>query len=171
MYTHFGEGTILKAPLPLCEGISSTLKSRVRQREANTWLKWTLHKHLTKPKLVSLKAVAMPGPSTQPKTEATGIVQAVVRIHSRQSLQHMRQATIREGNALRPVNIPIEGAANMGGEEGREIVEYLVIQKWIRKGQEGVWKIWGTTQETTMQDVNRALEAKKAGKKASLKAK
>jgi protein MBA1 len=78
--------------------------------------------------VVTNKAVKLP-------IEKSGLRQAVVRISSRQSL------TRYKGDGT---PVPRTGTE-------KEIREYLVIQKMLIKGTEEPWKVWGTTDETTLE--------------------
>lgn len=156
MYEQFASGDFLGRDPPMCEGLLASLRTRVGNRQVNTWLKWTLHKYLSKPRLVSYKVVVMPGEKGVSRREQSGLQQAVVRIHSLQSLQHMKRESVRgDDGKLVTRETPIEGAANMGGKDGKETVEYIVVQKWLRRGKHGPWMIWGTTGETTLRDLDK----------------
>jgi len=169
MYTHFASGNLAPMESQICEGLLGSLRSRVSQRNANTSLKWTLHKYLSRPRLASYRAAVYPSQKGETASERNGLVQAVVRIHSLQSLQHVKRTssrdatgklTVREvladaqGRELEPV---AEGALP---KDAKESVEYFVIQKSLRRGKEGPWMVWGTAEETTLEKIRR--EDKKA---------
>lgn len=42
-------------------------------------------------------------------------------------------------------------------EDIKEITEFLVIQKRLWKGTDEKWKVWGTTEETTIEGMKEAL--------------
>ena len=164
MYTNFASGNLSYLEPRLCEGILGSLKQRVSQRSPNTALKWTLHKHLSKPRLASYKAALMPKQKDQLSGESNGVVQAVVRLHTLQSLQHLKRITLRDdmGKIVeREVVVDVHGREVPPVEDGavpkdaKEAVEYFVIQKSLRKGKEGPWKVWGTAEEMTMERINR----------------
>lgn len=71
--------------------------------------------------------------------------QAVVRIRSRQSLRRVG----RDGQAI------VEGTGE--GANIKEITEFVVIQRRLWKGVEEKWKVWGTTEETTLKGMAEAL--------------
>jgi hypothetical protein len=49
---------------------------------------------------------------------------------------------------------------DIGDEEQKESVEYVVMQRTIRKGKLGEWQIWGFTEETSLAQVEKELAAK-----------
>ena len=164
MYTNFANGNLAPVEPRLCEGIFGSLKQRISQRSPNTALKWTLHKHLSKPRLASYKAALMPKQKDQSSSESNGVIQAVVRIHTLQSLQHLKRIHLRDSSGdlvEREVVVDVHGREVPSVEDGavprdaKEAVEYFVIQKSLRKSKEGPWKIWGTAEEMTMERINR----------------
>ena len=88
----------------------------------------------------------------EPKHERTSIQQAVVGIRSMQSLQRVKK--IREkGGVIREV--VEEGSVGAAGGEGRDVTEYFVIQRMQRRGKQGDWMIWGTTDAITLEDIQK----------------
>ena len=90
------------------------------------------------------------------------MVQAVVRLHSLQSLQHVKRVAVRhpsKASVTKEVLVDSQGrelpdsaaenAEEAARKSAKELVEYLVIQKSLRKSKEGPWMIWGTAEETT----------------------
>ncbi|KAI7094388.1 hypothetical protein KC352_g39477, partial [Hortaea werneckii] len=164
MYEHFAAGNLTPMENQICEGMLGSLRSRIAQRNPNTGLKWTLHKYLSRPKLASYRAAIFPEQKGEKNTERNGIIQAVVRIHSLQSLQHIKRMSTRDANqklVVREVPVDSQGREMELLKEGaipanaKDAVEYVVIQKMIRKGKEGRWMIWGTTEETTMSKIKQ----------------
>ncbi|KAI7567596.1 hypothetical protein KC346_g20701, partial [Hortaea werneckii] len=164
MYEHFAAGNLTPMENQICEGMLGSLRSRIAQRNPNTGLKWTLHKYLSRPKLASYRAAIFPEQKGEKNTERNGIIQAVVRIHSLQSLQHIKRMSTRDANqklVVREVPVDSQGREMEPLQEGavpanaKDAVEYVVIQKMIRKGKEGRWMIWGTTEETTMSKIKQ----------------
>lgn len=49
-----------------------------------------------------------------------------------------------------------DGVLVPGTGEPKECQEYVVIQKRLWKGKEEGWMVWGTVQETTMEEVLEA---------------
>lgn len=68
--------------------------------------------------------------------EGAAIRQAVVRIRSIQSLKRTVHGSLHHEDS---------GAKDPG--EGKQMDEYLVIQRNIWKGKEQPWMVWGTIQE------------------------
>lgn len=53
-----------------------------------------------------------------------------------------------------------ETRANTYQGEVKQITEYVVIQRRLWKGVEEPWIIWGTVQETTMEDWDLTISPK-----------
>lgn len=70
-------------------------------------------------------------------------MQVVVKIKSTQSLQR-----IAKGNHEKV------GTDGHGSQDApKTLVEYVVLQRMMLDGKESPWRIWGTTQETKVDDV------------------
>lgn len=85
-------------------------------------------------KLISYRAARLP-------VEGAAVMQAVVRIASRQKLT--RWAKGKDGG--------MEIVPGSGKE--KNVVEYVVIQRLYEDWREGQWQVWGTTKETTLKDI------------------
>lgn len=166
MYEQFAFGNMQPIESNLCGGLLSSLRSRIAERPQNVYLKWRLHKYLSKPKLSSFKVAKAPQAKGEKSIgETTGLMQAVVRIHSLQSLQHIRRAKVKEKGMSFTKEIPVdvqgrelrvEGSLEqMAEKSAKETLEYVVVQKMTVKGKEGPWMIWGFTEETTIDSINR----------------
>ncbi|KAI7339142.1 hypothetical protein KC315_g1390 [Hortaea werneckii] len=164
MYEHFAAGNLTPMENQICDGMLGSLRSRIAQRNPNTGLKWTLHKYLSRPKIASYRTALFPEQKGEKNTERNGVIQAVVRIHSLQSLQHIKRMSTRDANqklVVREVSVDSQGRESEPLKEGavpanaKDAVEYVVVQKMIRKGKEGRWMIWGTTEETTMSQIKQ----------------
>lgn len=167
MYEHFAAGNLAPIEHKICEGMLGSLRSRIAQRNPNTSLKWTLHKYIGRPSifnLASYRAAIFPGQKGEMPSERNGIVQAVVRIRSLQSLQHVKRSTYRDESGrlgVKEMRVDTQGHELGPVEEGvvpanaKESVEYIVIQKMLKKGKEGPWMIWGTAEETTLEKIRR----------------
>ena len=73
--------------------------------------------------------------------EKSYIYQAVLKVRSVQSLDKI----VKNMNGEEEV---VKGPAS----EPKRKVEYLVLQRQMFKGEESPWKIWGTTEETKVED-------------------
>ena len=171
MYEAFAAGRLKPVEGEICTGLLSSLRARIAQRPPNTHLKWTLHKYLSKPRVVSYRAGLMPGAGGKPskdKTAQNGLLQATVRIHSLQSLQHVRTTSVREKGRLVAKETLVDSAGREiqqagDGEDAdasarknaKETVEYFVIQKQLKRSKEGPWMVWGTAEETSVESVER----------------
>lgn len=162
-YAHFASGDLQRIESKVCEGMLGSLRKRINLRPANSYLIWRLHKYLSPPKLVSYKAAGMP---ESEGLKGFGIVQAVVRIHSLQSLQHVKRVQVRKGAEKKMVmedivvdargrELPLARVTEQVDMEGaKETVEYFVIQKMMKRSKEGPWMVWGTAEETTVDKLN-----------------
>lgn len=80
-----------------------------------------------------------------PNMERSAIYQVIVKLKSVQSLERVRKG--KDGGEDTVVKIL--------GSEPKMMVEYLVLQRMMLKGKEQQWMIWGTTEETKVEDVLR----------------
>lgn len=166
MYEHFAAGNLRPMEKQICAGFLGSLRSRLSKRPQNTYIRWTLHRYITAPKLVSHKVAMLP--NAKGGLSSDGILQAVVRIHSLQSLRHIKRVSTKEkggrGETTKEVLVDAQGRelpAEQDSQEAalkdaKELVEYMVVQKSVRKGKEEEWMLWGTAEETTLQKL--ALE-------------
>ena len=112
------------------EGLFASFRTRINLHPRQESLQWTLHKYLMgSPRIVSTNIVPL-------EIEKSAVYQVVVKIKSIQSLE----------------KTPANGLAGDATEK-KKMVEYVVLQKMMLKGQEGTWKIWGTIEETKVEDV------------------
>lgn len=63
--------------------------------------------------------------------------QAVVRLHSKQSLAKLKA----------------DGSVVEGTGQIRNVSEYVVLQKFVWKKNEGPWMVWGTLEEKDWQSI------------------
>jgi protein MBA1 len=125
MYTAFAEGDI-KALRKICtDGILETFEGRIRARGKEKWT-WELVKYNKSPRVMSHRGGTL-------GIDGAALRQAVVRIASRQKLTRYRDGKIVPGS----------------GQE-KDVLEYVVIQKMMLRGKEEDWRVWGTTDETTI---------------------
>ncbi|GAB7353508.1 hypothetical protein MBLNU459_g3955t1 [Dothideomycetes sp. NU459] len=156
MYAHFAAGTIEQMAPRLCESIFNSLHGRVASRAPNTALRWTLHRYVGAPAVVSHRFI--PAGLAEDKSKMTTLQQAVVRIRSVQSLQRIRRVKGKDGKAYDVIEEGSVGGAS-GGAAGKEVTEYFVVQRMTRKGEVGDWKVWGTTEETTLAKLRKKKAA------------
>ena len=107
------------------EGLFASFQSRIASRPANQKLRWTLHQYTRRPRVVSHRAVVLP------MVKGAALRQAVVALHSRQSLTHLKADW--------------EMSPDTG--EVKEVKEYVVVQRRMWKEQEESWMVWGTIEE------------------------
>lgn len=120
MYTAFAEGDVDTLRLICSDGLLAYFRKRLTVRGGSK-VTWTLHKMLSRPKVVSSKAHHYTGININRR-------QVVVRLHSLQSL-----------------------AKGSERAEPKEVLEYLVLEKRHDKTLEADWSVWGTTEETTVE--------------------
>lgn len=118
------------------------MRSDIIVRRPNERYVWKLHRYVGRAKVVSHRASAMPIESLSGKKSS--LRQAVVEIRSVQSLERIDPL----GN--------IEAVA----PKGKEITEYVVIQKRIWKEEEEPWRIWGTTVATNLNKMDEIMHPK-----------
>lgn len=168
MYEHFAAGNLAPMENQIFSGLMGSLRGRMAQRPAGTQLKWTLHKYLSKTKLVQWRPMFLPGPKEETKKHRRGMLQAVVRIHSLQSLQHIRKRARGQKGYMEILvdpqgrELPSQDPAQ-AEKHVKELVEYIVLQKVIRNSREGAWKIWGTAEETTLDKLEKASKKRSPG--------
>lgn len=154
MYTAFAQGNLDSVKDKVCTGLFGSLRGRVLQRAPNTYLRWSVKRQLSAPKLCSFKAAVLPGPKGESSGERNAQIQAVVKLHTLQSLQHVKRTSKREnksGNAGKLITTE----ENVGAEEEKESIEYVVIQRTLRKGKVNPWQVWGFTDETTLAQIEK----------------
>lgn len=161
MFSALAAGKIEQERSILSDGLASKLKDRIAARDPSQDVKWALVRDVRKPKLVSYKAMAMTmgAPSMVDKKDRIppGFIQAVVRIHTVQSLQTMQKQTQKQMKSGRKsaspatTDLPLEARPIE-----KEAVEYVVLNQSIKDGKAEPWKIWGFTRETTLEDITKA---------------
>jgi protein MBA1 len=135
MYTAFAEGDVKTLRRICCEGLNDSFAARIHGRGKEK-VQWELVKYNKRPRVMSNKAASLP-------RDGSGVRQAVVRISSRQRLT-------RYG---------ANGKIIPGSGKEKDVVEYVVIQKILLNGQEGEWQVWGTTGESTLEQIEEENKA------------
>ena len=130
------------------DGILSSFRTRIHSRPRNEVNRWMLHKYIGSPRIVSTRMGMLP-------LSKSAVIQVVVQLRSIQSLMKiLKGSNGKDDNVL---NIPKDGQ--------RKLVEYMVLQRMILGGDEKPWMVWGTTQESKVQDV---LEEKSLAQSAAV---
>jgi len=123
------------------EGILATFRIRINTRPKGEINRWTLHKYFDNfysltPRIVSTRMGRLP-------SDESVMMQVVVKVKSTQSLQKFTQSVGGKEDTVIP-----------GPEEGpKTLVEYVVLQRMMIEGEEKKWMIWGTMQESKVEDV------------------
>lgn len=132
MYNAFAAGDI-KALRELCtDGIYTSFQARIAGRVRGEKVVWELVKYNKPTKVMSDRAAKLP-------IHGASIRQAVVRICSTQKL----------------TRYSANGQQIKGTGKEKDIVEYLVLQKKYWDFKDHKWEVWGTTEETTLEEVER----------------
>lgn len=155
MYTAFAAGNLEAVKDRVCTGLFGSLRGRLLQRAPNTFLRWSVKKQLSAPKLCSFKAAALPYEKSQDATERNAQIQAVVKLHTLQSLQHAKKVSKREGKTNTKAGVIVTVEEDVGAVEEKESVEYVVIQRTVRKGKMGPWQVWGFADEMTLAKIGK----------------
>ena len=129
IYAAFAEGDVRKLRELCADGMYESFRARIATRQKGEVLKWELLKYNRNPKVVSDRAVMAPG-------TGAAVRQAVVRIASQQRLTRL-----------------VGGRLVRGSGEKKDLCEYVVVQSNVDKWEGKGWKVWGTTKETTLQDI------------------
>lgn len=173
MYTCFAAGNLEAMAPQLCPGLLGSLRARVGQRLPGTYVKWTLHKHITKPRLVSLRNSFIPG-GEQTKQTRNGFMQAVVRIHSLQSTRTVKKVIVKENGMKVEREMTVDAQGKPATRDSllppKELVEYFVLQSVLRRSEMAPWKIWGTADEMTVKKFEK-LELENNGKVVRVRSK
>lgn len=141
---------------------------KLAARPANRRMRWQVVKELSKPRLVSHRGAQLP---FKVQEEDGGIRQCVVRLHT---LQRLQSGTVKEGGSSRAVlplaarrsasvapKAEVEEEVEWQAPIEKEVTEYMVIQRWLIRGQEEPWVLWGYTGETTAEDLTKTKTATK----------
>ncbi|CZR64114.1 uncharacterized protein PAC_14011 [Phialocephala subalpina] len=143
MYTSFAEGDIASLRRICTDGIYESFRGRIGSRPRGETVQWELVKYNKRSRIVSDRGMKL-------LVDGAAVRQAVVRICSRQKLTRLRR--VKNGDA--------EVVPGSGKE--KDVVEYVVLQQRLEAWKPGPWQVWGTTGETTLQDLEewekKALE-------------
>ncbi|TGO22675.1 hypothetical protein BPAE_0159g00220 [Botrytis paeoniae] len=131
MYQNFAAGDIGRLRRMCADGLFESFAQRIASRPRGQKITWNLMKMNRRPKIMSTKAVMIPG------GDGNVIRQAVVRISSRQEM------TLKDNRGK-----------ELPGSSEKDIVEYVVVQKIYRNWQDPEWQVWGTTRGTTLKDLD-----------------
>ncbi|KAF1817843.1 uncharacterized protein K489DRAFT_328693 [Dissoconium aciculare CBS 342.82] len=129
IYTAFGNGDLAPVRDRLAPGFHDTLSQHIRERRPDTTRQWRLERYVGEPRVA---AKAAKEAAKAAKRDANGMLQAIVRIRSVQSL--VTVARKRTWDRARRTTS----------------VEYFVVQKKIRHSRvDPDWQAWGAAQEST----------------------
>ncbi|KAI9812688.1 MAG: hypothetical protein M1832_000345 [Thelocarpon impressellum] len=129
MFSSFADGDVDTLREICAAGLFQSFSARLVERGRDR-VSWQLHRYTGRAQVMSDRAAKLP-------RDRCGLRQAVVRVRSRQSLTRRRP----------------DGAVAAGTGRERECVEYVVVQRRLWDGVESPWIVWGTTGETSLEDV------------------
>lgn len=169
MMESFASGNLVPVSDILCPGLLTSLRRRISERAPQTALRWR-YEQVARPKLMSVRAAIMPQ-SGEAEGQQNGIVQAIVRITSGQSVQRVKTIKVSKAGNTREKEdriVVIDSAGDIVPEDLQEVptpkrsVEYVVLQSVLRRSKMGPWMIWGMAEETTVEKL-KGMEAKVGG--------
>jgi protein MBA1 len=168
IYGAFAKGDLRPVEDKMAQGFCDALRRHILERERATSREWRLERYVREPKVVSYRFAALPvdGEAAQKMSakeqaaHTSGMVQAVVQIHSVQSLLTMKEkrvwnAETRKASTTQvPLNqrgeeISLEGAEEVRKATAKETTEYFVIQRKVMQSKPGPWHAWGMANEST----------------------
>ena len=138
------------------EGLKKRLVDKVRARPDDVVLFWDLLRYIGRPRVVSHRASAIP--LQEGETLSNYVRQAVVKVTSLQKLTRSIHSEEREDEGERNWEPP--------AETEKQVTEYVVVQKWCNRGNEGDWKIWGTVEETPVEKFDEVANMTRAQSRA-----
>ncbi|KXT17698.1 hypothetical protein AC579_9011 [Pseudocercospora musae] len=167
MYRAFAAGNVTSGNIEgkLSPGFLKSLQSRINQRRPGDILQWKLHKYLERPRCVAYM-FALPDVKGS-NEKRSGIMQAIVRIRSQQSLVHVKRMKVLDPHGSKqlvvadvPVDrdgqaIPEEKIEEEERKNRKDITEYFVLHRLLRQGEVGEWQAWGTTTETGVEEIRK----------------
>ena len=133
MYTSFAEGDVVALRKICTDGLYDSFRARIGNRAKGEKVVWQLVDYNKRSKLISNRAARLP-------IDGSAVMQAVVKIASRQKLTRFVKG--KSGLEVVP-----------GSGREKDVVEYVVLQKQYNSWTEGEWQVWGTTKETTLEDI------------------
>ncbi|KAF2176170.1 hypothetical protein K469DRAFT_35077 [Zopfia rhizophila CBS 207.26] len=127
-------------------------------RPKNKHLSWQLLSYLSKPRIVSNRMAPLPIEGFK----ETGLRQVVVRLHTRQLLTTRTEPRISKKQykelAWTPDGVQPEEVKDEVEEKEENVVEYVVLQRRMVRGQEEDWLVWGFADETTTEKIREDEE-------------
>jgi protein MBA1 len=124
------------------------------------------------PRVVSNRMAQLPIPGAESRETPTAIRQVVLRISSKQRLGISRESassTLSGSDKRRQLKWTPDGEEILAEEEElaqpdvheKDVVEYLVLQRRLLKGEEEPWKVWGFANATTLESIEKNEEQEK----------
>lgn len=136
MYSAFADADVGTLQKICVDGMLDSFRARIHARPRGEKMTWELVKYNGGAKVMSNRGARMP-------IEGSGLRQAIVRIRSRQRLTRYK----------------VDGSVVPGSGKEKDVEEFVVIQRKLAGGKEEPWRVWGTTEETTLTTVEqRELE-------------
>lgn len=164
LFSAYAKGQKDKIAKITAESLAQSMAARISYREKSEVLQWNVTRYLSRPRLVSQKAGELPFDIEGAKA---GARQAVVRIHTEQSLLLGKHATDNERRWANDRDRVARDAfwqyehesendlMEWGSPRVKVLVEYVVLQRRLIKGVEEPWHIVGFARESTIEEVRR----------------
>ena len=111
------------------DGLLASFCARIKARPSKESLQWTLYKYIGFARIVSTNIIPL-------EIDNSALYQVVVKIRSLQSL----------------VRLPVNGSVSDATDK-MKMEEYVVLQRMMLEGKEERWKVWGTIEESKVEDV------------------
>ncbi|CAG7958726.1 unnamed protein product [Penicillium salamii] len=140
MYSAFAEGNIPEIKRIACDNLGRKLIRQIEGRAKGEKVTWKLVKYLRGPSttFTGLRVVSDRATSI-PEIPKSGIRQIVVRITSRQSTTTTQTQTNGSNTEVIPIS-----------SKEQDITEYIVVQNLRWNDKDHGWRVWGTTNPTTL---------------------
>ncbi|QSS53991.1 hypothetical protein I7I53_01420 [Histoplasma capsulatum var. duboisii H88] len=152
MYTAYAAADTATLQTICCNSLRDQFLKRISKRPAHgKKLVWTLHKFIKLPFSTTLTGARVIADRAAQVGHGVGIRQVVVRIQSHQSL--VRPSPAADTQNSNSSNGTQSQSAAVAEAKSQKSTEYIVLQKMLVSGKEGDWKVWGFTNETTMEDM------------------
>ncbi|KIX05126.1 uncharacterized protein Z518_05998 [Rhinocladiella mackenziei CBS 650.93] len=153
--TALGVGDMNRLQNVACSGLLSKAAARIEMRKQFRAKDefWTIRRYqgIKYPVLLEKWPISVFLPAASTRVVSDRIVELPFPNSS------LRQCTVR----IR--TIQEVGYANEKDLKLLPCTEYVVIQKMVYKGEAGPWKMWGTVEPSTMEEIDKLLDGKQEG--------
>jgi protein MBA1 len=180
IYTAFASGDLGPVKDKLAPGFYDSLSAHMREQRSDTVRSWRIERYVREPKVCSYRLAVTPAEGeaankskAEQAADAYGMIQAVVQIHSVQSMLTLQRKRAWDPlsrttrTQMVPLNQRGQEVSEAGAEEVRkagakETVEYFVIQRKFVHSKPQNWQAWGTTVESTPEKIKHDAGIRRA---------